>query len=200
MPFTACASTIPRPTHPHVFHSLVLADKPLASETPDNPLRHTHTHQHMRHIHRLRDLQIPRQRAQHIRLLWRQPMLRHRGSPWGKPQIHGSVNSSARRPNPSRIVAHHQPLTSTSWMVTPSTSPGLVKRPGWAKYTLTWAEHTLTWAEYPPRWAGPPTRSAAHPSGPASKFTIRRTNRSLLAGALSAMRRVSAVSAWGFRS
>ena len=42
--------------------------------------------------------------------------------------------------------------------------------------------------------------SAAHPSGPTSKLTIRRTNRSLLAGALSAMRRVSAVSAWGFRS
>ena len=43
-------------------------------------------------------------------------------------------------------------------------------------------------------------RSGGQASGSARRLTIRRTRRSLLAGALSAMRRVSAVSAWGFRS
>ena len=43
----------------------------------------------------------------------------------GKPRIQGSVNSSARKPNPGRMVAQPQPLTSTSWMVSARTSPGL---------------------------------------------------------------------------
>ena len=43
----------------------------------------------------------------------------------GKPRIHGSVNSSARKPKPGRMVAQPHPDTSTSWMVTARTSPGL---------------------------------------------------------------------------
>ena len=132
-----------------------------------------HSHQHMGHIHRLRDLR-PSAHAP-------PPGSRsYTESPSEPPRRSSSRTPSPRSPDPSHTAALGAREDSVYGAVghIPAQGSDPFQRGG---FDLRLSRRT-------------------HPSGPASKFTIRRTNRSLLAGALSAMRRVSAVSAGGFRS